>query len=140
VSNLHFYLNGTVGGTDGTEITSLTFKGLHKYMRGDYYNSSLSLPVFLRTTSGYKADNVTVAFKELGHNTYTGCIKPFTVSTTTDTHGWSDYAQYSNQLNLGTITSTNVMILLVLCLSNYYAHDSIAETPMFTFSYVEEVV
>lgn len=55
MSKLHFYIDGTPGGTDGIEVTELTFKNLKKFLRWTTYNvSDTPLIFYLRFEKGYK--------------------------------------------------------------------------------------
>lgn len=55
MSKLHFYIDGTPGGTDGIEVTELTFKNLKKFLKWSIYNRNDTLLIFyLRFEKGYK--------------------------------------------------------------------------------------
>lgn len=55
MSKLHFYIDGTPGGTDGIEVTELTFKNLKKFLRWATYNRyDTPLIFYLRFEKGYK--------------------------------------------------------------------------------------
>lgn len=55
MSKLHFYIDGTPGGTDGIEVTELTFKNLKKYLKWSIYNQNdTPLIFYLRFEKGYK--------------------------------------------------------------------------------------
>lgn len=72
-NKLHFYINGTPNGTDGTEINELTFKNIMKYSLVTGGIGSVSvLPVYMRCESGYIARSVVAS---TANSTYRGVLR-----------------------------------------------------------------
>lgn len=134
---LRMYINGTPGGTDGTAITSLTFKNFMKYAKGnatgDGITSFAYLPVFLREETGLKANNVQISVGVSWGTLATGCSAGYTSWPANNT-GVS-LECYSSPANIGAVGQTNVMILLAVGTRS----TSIASgQQLFTISYVED--
>ena len=108
-NKLHFYINGTPNGTDGTEINELTFKNIMKYSLGIRGNGSVSvLPVYMRCESGYKARSVVVS---LANSTYLGVIR-FSTTVYID-YPSDDNAYISNETTAcGDVSNKNVMFYI----------------------------
>ena len=129
--SIKLYLNGTPGGTDGTEITSLTFKNLMSYVKGlsnDGLNGIAFLPVCLRETSGLIANNVQIS------GISTDAVRTYCSGNGFTAHTTDSFRCFINNTNCITIGQTNVLVFLAIM-----ANDSVASgTKLFTISYVED--
>ncbi|MCH4157638.1 MAG: hypothetical protein LKF34_03440 [Acidaminococcaceae bacterium] len=135
---LRMYINGTPGGTDGTAITSLTFKNFMKYAKGNATGNGITsfayLPVFLREETGLKANNVQISVGVSWGTLATGCSAGYTSWPANNT-GVS-LKCYFSPANIGAVGQTNVMILLAVGTGS----TSIASgQQLFTISYAEDV-
>ena len=127
--SLKMYVNGTPGGTDGTEITSLTIKNLMSYSCGsDYSTNSLTvMPIFLRETSGTASSVIIIG--KLNYNSpvlYTGSSRAFSAYPTSG-------FDFSSDNSIGNVGTTNVLVFLCISANTFISSG----TELFTISYVE---
>ena len=128
---LKFYVNGTPGGTDGTEVTSLTFKNFMKYIYGStiYKNSTAFLPICVREENGYTATDVQLT------GVVSNASNPISMVSSGYTAYPTDSVSLNASANLGTINNTNKMFYVGLTHS-----DSVSSgTEIFRASYIEDV-
>lgn len=128
---LKMYINGTPGGTDGTEITTLTIKNLMSYMKGDTetasYNGFAIVPICLREESGYKASSVTV-------NPLTVANAKVLIASIGASWPTNGFSLYDTAQSIGELEQTNKMFYLYVSASAAIASD----TNLCTISYVED--
>ena len=133
--SIKMYINGTPGQKDGTEITSLTFKNIKKYMRGgdncNQHNSCFSyIPIYLREEEGYTASNVTInaVYNEINSSVvYSRSSGPF--------ENYSDYFRVDkSSLIIKKIGTTNVLVYVGV----EYNTSVPAGTTLFNISYIED--
>ena len=128
--SLKIYINGTVGGTDGTEITSLTIKNLMKSMVGGSYNTNgfTVFPIYLRETNAAATDIVITGKEDWTENAhlFTGSSDAFTGYPT-------DGFSMTSSTTIKNIGTTNTLVFLGVA-----SDTAIAEgKELFTISYVE---
>ena len=127
--NLKMYINATPGGTDGTEITALTFKNMRKYMSTQNCNQHIVLPICFRADDGFTENNVTL-------NSVLSSPEVVFSKAHTEWPTSSDYLSGSKVI--GTICQTNVLVFVFINVLE--THTSIPLQDLFTISYVEEAV
>lgn len=136
--SIHFYTGGTPNGTDGVEITSLTFKNLQPYMWGGGksvnsgdYNSFAIIPLCVREDEGKIATNV--RFTSMSGSNYIGMAS------------WNSYTDYPDGSNIFRLSIdqpysidklSNKNILVFLCVM--CNGDIPANSPIVSISYVED--
>lgn len=143
MSKLHFYINGTPNGTDGEEVTQLTFKNIKKYMISyalginSNFRGYFSYPLLfcIRFEDGYKG-NVTI--KSLLSN-----IKYYIVGTSFPT---SSFAFKKTDSSID-VTNKNCLIVASQLIidedgysttNRYAGFSDIPLKDMFSFSYILE--
>lgn len=137
---LKMYINGTPGGTDGTEVTTLTFKNMLSYMRGysapSGYNSVIYLPIFLREEPGFTATDVKI--KNLSvTNAIVAVGQPKKTWPTTTSGAGVIYNTVGYVMDVGSrvgaIAQTNILIYFGIAASVNIPSG----TQLFSISYVE---
>lgn len=137
-NKLHFYINGTPNGTDGTEINELTFKNIAKYSLINTVVGSVSvLPVYMRCESGYTARSVVV---RPANSTYRGYVEFSRDSYSNYPTSYVEFSQYPSAYN--DVSDKNVMFYI-----SFYPDEGTDGFPQDTalqdlvkISYVEEQV
>lgn len=131
-AHLKFYLNGTPGGTDGTEIdpetTNLVSNGVNStaYPYGGSY-----LELCVRCDAGFNATSVNIKMADNSYNMWSGCYN----CTTLALYYTTSLGSAVKEINITTVKNINMLFLV------FVSSATTANTAsLFTVSFTEVAV